>query len=68
MTIRCHNCQNELALSSPLEIGQVLECPSCKMKYDVVWLYPPEFVPNQDQLLSTQSKLINKTKKLDGKG
>jgi lysine biosynthesis protein LysW len=60
MSIYCQSCEKVVQINPSLEIGKVVECPSCGAKYEVVWLYPLELVPCQDPLAPTQDDLLIK--------
>lgn len=67
MSVYCQNCKKVVQISSSLEIGKVVECPSCGFKYEVVWLYPLELVPYQVPLPPTQEGLPLNKKRSGGK-
>lgn len=38
----CLDCEHEIDLGSHLKIGQIVRCPTCQLKMEIVKLDPPQ--------------------------
>lgn len=44
MKSSCVSCRQTITMPDPLEIGVVLTCPHCRVKQEIVWLFPLELM------------------------
>lgn len=65
MSTYCQNCHNEVPITYPFQIGKIVECPTCRTKYEVVWLYPLELAPCPNPFPPTEEDLSVKKKSSD---
>ena len=52
-TNNCPNCSTPLVLGDLPKIGELVQCQHCQMKFEVVWLFPPELIPIHGQAAPT---------------
>jgi hypothetical protein len=41
-TVFCLDCEHDIDVSSSFKIGQIVKCPSCQLKMEIIKLDPPQ--------------------------